>query len=144
MTAAVLDVNLWLPLTLGTNQKHATAVQWFGSLPEKSAGMPRIVQLGVTRLLGNSHVSGTQAMPAAAAWRTVQDLVEFDERVVFLPEPEDIALYFPLMLKFKVPTSNLVTDAYLAAFARTMSVPLVTFDRGFRQFAGLRVEVLGE
>lgn len=36
-------------------------------------------------------------------------------------------------------TANLVTDAYIAATAISLGATLVTFDRDFRRFDGLKV-----
>jgi predicted nucleic acid-binding protein len=38
--------------------------------------------------------------------------------------------------------ANFWTDAYLAAFARSAGLRLVTFDRGFARFSGLEVLLL--
>jgi len=37
---------------------------------------------------------------------------------------------------------NFWADAYLAAFAKTANLELITFDKGFAQFAGLRLTIL--
>ena len=48
----------------------------------------------------------------------------------------------PALLKYPVPATKLVTDAYLAAFAINSSKRFIILDRGFRQFKGLDVAIL--
>ena len=84
---------------------------------------------------------GGKALPASEAWALVQQLQE-DERVVFLPEPRGLDAAVPALFRYRVPTPNLVNDAYLAAFALTARLRLITRDRGFLQFRGLDVEIL--
>jgi predicted nucleic acid-binding protein len=81
-------------------------------------------------------------MAASTAWNILRDLIEQDERVAFLDEPEGIDRILPGLLRYPVPTSSLIADAYLAAFAIAASSELATFDSGFRQFSGLRVKLL--
>jgi predicted nucleic acid-binding protein len=105
--------------------------------------MCRFAQLGLMRLLGNRTVMGGQALSGAAAWQLIEELME-DERVEFVEEPRDLDGIFGGQLRYPVPTVKLTGDAYMAAFAMALERKMVTFDRGFRQFAGLDVEVLGE
>lgn len=86
---------------------------------------------------------GGLAMPAGAAWRLVEELIQ-DERINFIQEPESLDSVFPGLLNMPVPASKLISDAYLAAFAISASRRMVTFDSGFRQFKGLDVETLGD
>jgi len=37
------------------------------------------------------------------------------------------------------PGATIGTDTFLAAFARAAKLSLVTFDRGFRRFSGIRI-----
>jgi predicted nucleic acid-binding protein len=85
---------------------------------------------------------GTHVVSASAAWGLIEALLE-DERVNFIPEPSGLDSVLPTLLNYEIPPGKLVTDAYLAAFAITASRRLVTLDRGFRQFRGLDVDLLG-
>lgn len=65
-----------------------------------------------------------------------------DSRIVVVSDPQNVDLYlrtFTMALKY---SPKIWSDAYLAAIAMASGRRLVTFDRGFRQYVGLSVEVL--
>ena len=143
MKPCLADVNIWLALLCRRHVHHASARQWFDALGPHDAGLWRVVQLALLRLLGNAVVMGDDAIPAAEAWNVITELLE-DDRVEFLSEPLDLDLLLPTLFRYPVPTRSLIGDAYLAAFAIASSRTVVTRDRGFRQFRGLDVEFLGD
>ena len=100
-----------------------------------------MVQLALLRLLANTAILGEYAISAAQGWALLEELAS-NERVEFLAEPRDLSSLLPGLLKYNVPTGKLIADAYLAAFAISGSLRLVTLDRGFRQYKGLAVELL--
>lgn len=65
-----------------------------------------------------------------------------DGRVIFAAEPEGLDAEFVAALGSFPPSPGAIGDAYLAAFALAADLRLVTFDRGFRRFHMLDVEVL--
>ena len=137
-----MDVNVWLSLLRRSHTHYQAARAWLDTVPPGGAGICRVVQLSVVRLLSNSKVSGPATLSAGNAWSLLQTLIEEEERVEFLPEPEGISGAIPGLLRYPFPTPKLVPDAYLAAFAMTLSAPLVTFDAGFQQFRSLQVTLL--
>jgi len=141
MTPCLVDVNVWLALLAARHIHHDAAEQWFASLRAEEAGMCRIVQLAVVRLLGNNTIMGHDAVAAGDAWNIIGQLLE-DERVTFVPEPLGIDSILPKLFRYPVPTGKLVGDAYLAAFAISAARKMVTTDRGFSQFRGLEVALL--
>jgi uncharacterized protein len=141
MKPCLADVNVLLALLFSRHEHHRAALRWFDHLATNEAGLCRFVQISLIRLLGNRHIMGDDAMPASTAWGLVRQLAQ-DERVAFIQEPALLDSVFPTLLNSPVPTVKLVADAYLAAFAITGSLKMVTFDRGFRQFKGLEVEIL--
>jgi toxin-antitoxin system PIN domain toxin len=142
MKRSLVDVNLWFALLVRQHQHHGLARKWFDSLAPAEAGLCRMVQLALIRLLANRAILGDHAISAAKAWTLLEELA-MDERVEFLPEPEDLAAVFPSLLNYSVPTGKLVADSYLAAFAISGALRLITLDRGFRQYGGLDTEILG-
>ena len=124
------------------HEHHKPAREWFDTLAADESGLCRLVQLALIRLLGNPSIMGAHAISAFAAWNLLEKLLE-DERVDFMPEPPGIDSVLPTLFNHTGPTSKLVTDAYLAAFAIAASRRLVTLDRGFRQFRGLDLDLLG-
>ena len=143
MKPQVVDVNIWLAILLHEHTHHKVARDWFESVPTAGAGMCRVVQLSMMRLLGNPRVAGKFAMPALDAWNILQSLIDDDERVVFLPEPAGMEGFLPLLLRYPRPTGQLIPDAYLCAFAMAAYSTLVTLDQGFRQFRDLDMVLLG-
>lgn len=141
MKQCLVDVNIWLALLVIQHEHHDLAGKWFERLVAGEAGLCRIVQLAIIRLLANRSIMGAHALSAPAAWDLVERLLE-DERVDFVSEPPGVDSVLPALLNHPLPAGKLVADAYLAAFAIAASRRLVTLDRAFRRFAGLDVELL--
>jgi len=141
MKPCLVDTNVWLALLVPKHEHHRLAHQWFERLAANEAGLCRIVQVGVIRLMGNRAVMREEAISAIDAWGVIELLLQ-DERVTFLNELPGLDSVFPTLLKYQTPTRKLVADAYLAAFAINESRRLVSLDRGFRQFRGLDLELL--
>lgn len=141
MKPCLVDVNVWFALLVLPHEHHEKASQWYDSLEAGNAVMCRNVQLALIRLLTNKTILPDDAIAAHTAWDMLTELAG-DERVAFLNEPLEFETTFPTLLRYPAPTTKLVSDAYLAAFALAASLPIVTFDRGFRQFRGLEVILL--
>jgi|SRR5690242_6467552 len=141
MNSYVVDANVWLALVVDGHPHSARSVEWFEGIAVADAAICRIVQLALMRLLANRTVMGDAVLSASQAWSRVVQLLQ-DERVIFLPEPRELETILPSLLRYPVPTQNLINDAYLAAFAICSNRELVTWDRGFQQFRGLRVKLL--
>jgi predicted nucleic acid-binding protein len=82
-----------------------------------------------------------QALTLKDAWLAYDDLYH-DPRVVFADEPEVIEPLWRLHTQHKSFSPKLWNDAYLAAFAVAGDLTVVTFDKGFAQFAGLAYRIL--
>jgi len=141
MKRCLADVNVWLALLVRQHEHHKRVRKWFENLAASEAGLCRVVQLGLVRLLANRSIMGDDALSALAAWDLIGELLE-DERLDFIPEPPDLDSVLPGLLNYPVPTGKLVNDAYLAAFAICASRRLTTLDRGFRQFRGLDLDLI--
>ena len=136
------DVNVWLALTHNRHAHHAIAVYWF----EQSADpvfFCRFTQLGLLRLLTNEPVMGVDVMSQRTAWEAYHCWLE-DERVEFQREPEgaEFEKSFQDLSSSSRRSPKLWADAYLAAFAKTAGLTLVTFDRAFQGMASLHAKVL--
>jgi predicted nucleic acid-binding protein len=64
-------------------------------------------------------------------------MLEADERIVLLHEPDRLDETLRDLVVSCATTPNLWTDAYLASFASVACLKLVSFDRGFSKFRGL-------
>ncbi len=143
MKPCLADINVLLALLVRDHDHKKAAQSWFDGLSTDEAGLCRHVQLGLIRLLGNRHVMREFVLPAATAWRLLEELLE-DDRISFVREPEHLDPVMSGLCNLPVPAEKLVSDAYLAAFAIASSRRMVTFDSGFRQFKGLEVEILAK
>lgn len=127
------DVNVWLALTYGRHIHHAAAAEWFAPLGlDCRVYFCRFTQIGLLRLLSTEAVMGTDGvMNQKDAWRTYDHCLE-DCRIQFLEEPTGLDTEFRSLTQHWLPSPKGWMDAYLAAFASTGDLPLVTFDRAFR------------
>jgi len=84
-----------------------------------------------------------EAKTQVEAWKAY-DLLLSDERVLFHPEPdsEDLDQAFRKLTSKLQRSSQDWPDAYLAAFARTAGLSLVTFDRVLHKIAGADANLL--
>jgi toxin-antitoxin system PIN domain toxin len=131
------DVNVLLALVTDRHAFHAAAVDWLDGMPAGGATICRIAQTGLLRLLNNPAVMREDVLDTTACWDLWRRLLE-DERVRFTPtEPPGLDAAFERFTSGRAFTPRLWTDAYLAAYAQTSGLTLVTFDQGFHQFNGL-------
>ena len=128
------DSNVWLAL-LWERHSHAEAArEWFDRAEDQQFLFCRFTQLTVLRLLTNPTVMGRDVKAMAEAWDLYDRCLE-DERIAFLPEPEALDPRLRRFSRSPLASPKLWADAYLAAFASTAGLKLVTFDRGFRSKA---------
>ena len=135
------DVNVWLALLNERHVHHSAAVQYWEGGGASRIFFCRITLLGVLRLSTNKAVMGGSPYTVEQAWQAVQGVVDLPE-VGFQSEPDGIDAsirQFTSQPKFRPDDW---TDAYLAALAKQASLRLVTFDRGFGQYAGLNLLLL--
>jgi toxin-antitoxin system PIN domain toxin len=144
MRYVLADVNVWLATLVAEHPHHEVAVDWWrNDLLEAGDRLAfcRVTQLGLLRLLTNDRVMGRQRKSVVAAWSVYRDLLSLP-MVVFAPEPEGTEELLAEHCLLGGESPGVWTDAYLAAFARAGGLGLVTFDRGFRRYAGLDLRVL--
>lgn len=130
------DLNVWVALTYGAHQHHGVAARWFNGLHGDTTGFCRVTQLGFLRLLTHPQVMGDEVRTQADAWKAY-DLLAADGRVVFHSEldPDAIEASFRTLTAISRPAPQQWPDAYLAAFARSEGLVLVTFDRALSKLA---------
>ena len=138
---SLVDLNVWLALAFDGHVHHPTALNWFKRGAANTAGFCRITQLGLLRLLTNRSVMGPFVLTQRGAWEGYERLCR-DERVVFLEEPMDLEKHWRQLTPQDSTDHKTWTDAYLAGFAISGQIPLVTFDRGFCEFKGLQLDLL--
>src|SRR5262245_25126111 len=128
------DINVWVALSYDRHIHHIAALQWFEALaPTSRLFFCRLTQLGLLRLLSAPAVMGPdQAKSQQEAWKTYDCWLE-DQCVDFLDEPSELETAFRTLTRSAQASPKDWADSYLAAFAQTSRLTLVTFDRGFQQ-----------
>jgi uncharacterized protein len=136
------DVNIWAALSIAEHVHEGIAKHWFTGLPERdSVFFCRVTQQGLLRLLTNPTVMKTDAYNAIEAWG-VYDAFAAIDCVAFAVEPPELEAAWRKLSRHSHAGPNSWTDAYLSAFALTAGHTLVTFDRGFRRYPGLKLALL--
>jgi toxin-antitoxin system PIN domain toxin len=139
---ALCDVNVLLALVAERHTLHVLAVAWAESLPAGGAVVCRVTQMGLLRLLNNPVVMQEDVLDTAGCWSVWHRLLD-DERFQFATEESPgLDAVFERFTAGRAFGPRLWTDAYLAAYAHATQLTLVTFDKGFRGFSGLRCDVL--
>ncbi len=145
MSSYLLDLNVWLALTVKAHAHHKSAATWLNA--EKDAcriNLTRATQTGLLRLLATEQIMGTYGRAAHSnteAWGIVAAWLNLDY-INFEAEPSDLEAPWGQLASHARPSPKLWNDAYLAAFAMRAGLQLVTFDAGFKQFKGLDLLLL--
>jgi toxin-antitoxin system PIN domain toxin len=140
MKISVPDVNVLLALRAGGHVHHAIAWTWFEEREAGSVALCRITQMGLLRLLTNPAAL-PKCRSVQQAWDDVIGL-RADPRVFFATEPPELELIWAGLMNYPAVGPSAWTDAYLAAFAQGHGYEMVTFDRGFRRWGELVLQVL--
>jgi toxin-antitoxin system PIN domain toxin len=136
------DINVWLALTFDSHVHHPTAKAWFDGLPNDAVCyFCRLTQMGFLRLATNPSVLGKHALTLPDAWQK-HDLLMSDSRVAFAVEPADLENHWRTFTQHQSFSPQVWNDAYLAAFALAENLEVITFDKGFTQYTGLRLTIL--
>lgn len=134
----LLDLNVWLALAVEGHAHHALAQRYWRGEGARAPAIwfCRLTMLGFLRLLTQPKLLGPLACTPAEAIRRYLALLALPE-VEIAPEPPDCEEAFLEYAGRPWFVPRLWTDAYLAAFARTAGLRLVTFDADFARFDGL-------
>jgi toxin-antitoxin system PIN domain toxin len=134
------DVNFWLALAFELHARHSSAKLWLDGQADDSCYFCRLTQQGFLRIANNpSMVFGAVAM--SEAWRLF-DVAMTDSRISFAPEPVATEAAWRNYAQHRAFSPKVWSDAYLAGFALAGGYEVVTFDRGFAQYAGLKLTIL--
>ena len=97
--------------------------------------------IGIPATGDESQAFPTEAVPMNQAWRIYDELLS-DDRIGLAEEPDLIEKQLRKFSQRQTFSTNVWTDAYLAAFAVAADFEMVTFDKGFAQFKNLRRTIL--
>jgi toxin-antitoxin system PIN domain toxin len=135
------DINLWLALAFESHVHHGRAKKWFESRSNDGCCFCRATQQGFLRLVTNPKAFGAEAVTLSDAWRMYDEFF-VDSRVSFSDEPPNVEKHWRAYTMRETFSPKVWNDAFLAALAMTAGFDLVTFDKGFAQYAGLRFTIL--
>ena len=136
------DINVWLALTFDSHVHHPAAKTWFDGLPSDAVCFfCRFTQTGFLRLSTNPSVFGKHALTLPDAWNKY-DLLMVDPRVAFAPEAAGLENHWRNFTHHRSFSPQVWADAYLAAFALTANLEVVTFDQAFTQYVGVKCTIL--
>jgi predicted nucleic acid-binding protein len=98
--------------------------------------------MALLRLLSNPRVMGSGVLRPTQAWTVVKRLMEDPRILVVGQAPAQHEAFWYDNVARREPSPDLWTDAWLAALAQANDCLMVTFDRGFRSFARLKLHLL--
>jgi len=123
------DVNVWFALAHEIHPHHSAARAWGESLDAGAAVyFCRITQLGLLRLLTNESAMGEDILTQSEAWRAF-DAFLANPGNRMMEEPRGIDPVFRQYTDRNQASTKQWADGYLAAFAETAGLTLVTFDK---------------
>lgn len=136
------DINVWLALVFSQHKHHSAAKLWFDAPSEdRRCFFCRLTQMGFLRLSTNPKANPLQTLTMSEAW-TAYNATMGDARIGFLTEPDSLETQWRQWSQLGTFSPNVWNDAYLPAFAHSAGLTVVTFDTGFKQYAGLSVLIL--
>ena len=137
----LLDVNVWLASSWRNHASHDRVSAWIVEASD-GLGLCRVTQMGFLRLTTLPAIAGTDTLTRRAAWLALDEL-RAQPNVAWLAEPEGLEHAWRTMSASDDHSHQLWTDDYLAAFAQSAHLPLVTLDRSFvKRYPSVRVEVI--
>lgn len=130
------DVNVWLALAYDQHPHHAATVGYWHTQQSQVASLwfCRVTMLGLTRLLCQPAVMQSDVQTLEQSWKLYQGFMA-KPFVSMLTEPNNVDQALGTFIDSELSAKHM-TDAYLAALAKSSSLRLVSFDRGFNRFCG--------
>jgi uncharacterized protein len=138
----IADANVLLPLLSSDHPHHKQARGWWDECGDGQVGFCLPVRMALLRLLSNKRVMGSSVLRPDAAWTTVEALAAQAAMVIVAQPPDSHGVRWRENVTGREPSPDLWTDAWIAALAQATGCEMVTFDRGFRSFPGLKLRLL--
>ena len=138
----VVDANVLVHAANADASEHASAQKWIevalsGTEP---IGFPWIVLLAFIRI-STRHGLVLRPLKIADAFGLIDDWLSAHHSVMIHPGDNHAAI-LRVLLESLGTAGDLTTDAHLAALAIEHGAELVSFDRDFKRFEGLRTVIL--
>lgn len=137
------DANVLLYAVNSDAPNHAAARSWLDAAlnDRETVAFPWVVLLAFLRLATHPAIF-SRPLGAEDAIRQIREWLRQPVAAVAQPGARHLEILAGLLAESGV-AGNLVSDAHLAALAIELDAELVSFDRDFARFAGLRWLVPG-
>ena len=136
------DSNVFLAIAVGQHAHHPVAAAWFGALAETdTACFCHATRISFLRLLTQKIAEGYTPLTNREAW-SVHDRLMDDDATGFAPEQPGLDGLWRQWAAIDTASPKVWMDAYLAAFAVSAGMRLVTFDKDFRRFVPHGLDLL--
>ena len=134
----LLDVNVVLAAHRADHPLHDAVRPWFDELLRRRepCAVPDVVWAAFIRIATNRRIF-TVPTPTAEAFAFLRAVRGQPGHVAITPGANHLAL-FEQICRDSDASGDLAADAYLAALAIEQGATLVSFDRDFARFRGLR------
>lgn len=136
MTGDLPDVNLWVAMTTPHHEFHEAAKAYWEQESVEPIVFCRTTALGLVRVCAGKNATGGKPLTFLDSWgRYLHWRADVD--VQLWNDPPNVEHALQNLIEAGVVTSKSSTDAYLAAFAISAGLRLVSFDKDFERFPGL-------
>lgn len=137
----IVDANVLIYAVNADSPHHQAARKWLDSnlVKPSGVGIPWIVLLAFIRIVTNPRIM-PDPMALDEAMGQVEAWMAMPAAVVVEPSPRHMALLGSLLRECETG-SNLVNDAHIAALALDRDATIISFDRDFARFTGVRHQV---
>jgi toxin-antitoxin system PIN domain toxin len=123
------DVNVWVAINHTAHVHHPSVIAWFNALDEQTVLVfCRQTQMGLFRLLTSQAILGDETFTMKQCWELFAEWIN-DGGAELWTEPASIETAFFRRTSTEECYPKRWNDAYLAAFAETAGITLVTFDK---------------
>lgn len=130
------DINVWLAISLEDHPHHDRAVDYWKHERTAQLGFCRITMLGYVRLLCNKHLMAGKPMNTQEALDAYRSLMQ-KPSIAFCREPVKTDQILTELVHDNDLNPKIWTDTYIAAFAISSKLRVVSFDFDFNQFPKL-------
>ena len=136
------DINVLLHAVDSTHEKHLTAKHWLeAALTEQDGvGFAWLVLLGFVRISTRKGIL-SHPLSVATALSVMDEWLSHPKARVMAPGERHADILARLLLAAGT-AGNLTSDAHLAALAIEHHAEIGSFDRDFKRFSGLKLQLL--
>ena len=139
------DSNIFIAMAVENHASHRIAVKWFESTADSDGvAFCRATQTTFLRLLTRKIAGSYSPLTNRQAWEVYDQLLG-DDAITFVEEPANLGAVWRECAARDTISPKVWMDAYLAAFAISGGLRLVSLDQDFRiyQAHGLDLLLLG-